>query len=41
MRKLVFVLLAFIAMATFFQAYDTANAQDQDPSEAAIIIETK
>jgi hypothetical protein len=36
MRKLVFILLAFIAVATFIRAYDTADNQDQDISEAAI-----
>jgi hypothetical protein len=36
MRKLVFILLAFIAVATFIRAFDTAGSQDQGISEAAI-----
>ncbi|WP_411046983.1 hypothetical protein [Treponema primitia] len=41
MRKLVFILLAFIAMATFIRAYDTTDGQGRDISEAAITIDAK
>ncbi|WP_010258219.1 hypothetical protein [Treponema primitia] len=41
MRKLVFILLAFIAMATFIRAYDTTDDQGRNISEAAITLETK
>ena len=40
MRKLVIILLAFIAIATFIRAYDNVNTE-QDISEAAIAIEAK
>jgi hypothetical protein len=36
MRKLVFILLAFIAVATFIRAYDTAGSQNRDISESAM-----
>jgi hypothetical protein len=39
MRKLVFILLAFIAALTFIRAYD--NSGTQDFTQAAIPIETK
>ncbi|GHV76847.1 hypothetical protein AGMMS49942_16680 [Spirochaetia bacterium] len=39
MRKLVFILLAFIAAVTFIRAYDTAGNPDRDISEAAITLD--
>jgi hypothetical protein len=39
MRKLVFILLAFISAVTFIRAYDTVDDQDRDISKAAIILE--
>jgi hypothetical protein len=39
MRKLVFILIAFIAAVTFIRAYDTAGSLGQDISEAAISLD--
>jgi predicted small secreted protein len=39
MRKLVFILLAFIAAITFIRAYDTADGPGRDISDAAIILD--
>jgi hypothetical protein len=39
MRKLVIILLAFIAAVTFIRAYDNPNSQGPEFSETAIIIE--
>jgi hypothetical protein len=41
MRKLVFILLAFIAVVTFIRAYDTVDIQGRDISEAAITLDAK
>ncbi|GHT88240.1 hypothetical protein FACS1894137_16440 [Spirochaetia bacterium] len=41
MRKLVFILLAFIAVVTFIRAYETVDGWDRDISEAAIILDLK
>ncbi|GHU61944.1 hypothetical protein FACS189445_4470 [Spirochaetia bacterium] len=41
MRKLVFILLAFIAAVTFIRAYDTSGDSARDISEASIILEAK
>jgi predicted small secreted protein len=41
MRKLVFILLAFIAAVTFIRAYDTSDGSGRDISEAAIRLDAK
>lgn len=41
MRKLVFILLAFIAAVTFIRAYDTIDGPGRDISEAAITLDGK
>jgi predicted small secreted protein len=41
MRKLVFILLAFIAAVTFIQAFNNADGPGRDISEAAISLDAK
>ncbi|WP_285291960.1 hypothetical protein [Breznakiella homolactica] len=38
MRKLVFILIAFIAAATFIRAYDNTHESSQEFTEAMITI---